>query len=114
MTLVAGKDWRQEEKGMTEDEMDGSINSMNMSLRKVHEMLKDKEAWHAAVHGFTEPDTTGWFYNNSFESVKWRWKSVSCVWLMPWAKVHGILQARIMEWVDFPFSGGSSQPRDQT
>ena len=59
MTLVAGKDWRQEEKGMTEDEMDGSINSMNMSLRKVHEMLKDKEAWHAAVHGFTEPDTTG-------------------------------------------------------
>ena len=28
--------------------------------------------------------------------------------------VHGILQARILEWVAFPFSGGSSQPRDQT
>ena len=28
--------------------------------------------------------------------------------------VHGILQARILEWVDFPFSRGSSQPRDQT
>ena len=28
--------------------------------------------------------------------------------------VHGILQARIMEWVAFPFSRGSSQPRDQT
>ena len=26
--------------------------------------------------------------------------------------VHGILQARILEWVDFPFSRGSSQPRD--
>ena len=28
--------------------------------------------------------------------------------------VHGILQARILEWVDFPFSRGSSQPRDGT
>ena len=28
--------------------------------------------------------------------------------------VHGILQARIVEWVVFPFSRGSSQPRDQT
>ena len=28
--------------------------------------------------------------------------------------VHGILQVRILEWVAFPFSGGSSQPRDQT
>ena len=28
--------------------------------------------------------------------------------------VHGILQARIVEWVAFPFTGGSSQPRDRT
>ena len=28
--------------------------------------------------------------------------------------VHGILQARILEWVAFPFSRGSAQPRDQT
>ena len=28
--------------------------------------------------------------------------------------VHGIVQARIMDWVAFPFSGGSSQPRDRT
>ena len=28
--------------------------------------------------------------------------------------VHGILQARILEWVAFPFSRGSSQSRDQT
>ena len=28
--------------------------------------------------------------------------------------MHGILQARILEWVAFPFSRGSSQPRDQT
>ena len=28
--------------------------------------------------------------------------------------VHGILQARILEWVTFPFSSGSSKPRDRT
>ena len=33
---------------------------------------------------------------------------------MPGSYVHGILQARIMEWVAIPFSTGSSQPRDGT
>ena len=44
------------------------------------------------------------------------WKSLSCVWLcdpMDYT-AHGILQARILEWVAFPLSRGSSQPRDQT
>ena len=46
----------------------------------------------------------------------WKWKSLSHVQLSvtPWTVVHGILQARILEWVAFPFSRGSSQPRYQT
>ena len=32
----------------------------------------------------------------------------------PGSSVHGIFQARILEWVAIPFSGGSSRPRDQT
>ena len=32
----------------------------------------------------------------------------------PASSVHGIFQGRILEWVTIPFSGGSSQPRDQT
>ena len=32
----------------------------------------------------------------------------------PGSSVHGILQARILEWVAMPFSRGSSQPRDRT
>ena len=33
---------------------------------------------------------------------------------LPGSSIHGILQARILEWVAIPFSRGSSQPRDQT
>ena len=46
-----------------------------------------------------------------YDSESEKWKSLSCVRLYT---IHVILQAKILEWVAFPFSKGSSQSRDQT
>ena len=40
-----------EEKGTTEDEMDGITNSIDMSLSELREMVMNREAWLAAIHG---------------------------------------------------------------
>ena len=95
----AEKDWRQEEKGTTEDEM---------------------VEWHHQFNGHEFEQTPGvgngqgglvfcspWCCKESNTSEQLHWIELNY-------KVHGNLQARILGWVAFPFSRGFPQPRDQT
>ena len=57
--LDAGKNWKQKEKGTTEDEMVrySITDSMNVNLSTLREIMKDREAWSVAVHGVTKSQT---------------------------------------------------------
>ena len=58
---------------------DGIIDSMNMSLSKPPDIVKDKEAWHAAVHGVAELDMTE-LVNNSASRIQ-SLSLLSCLWM---------------------------------
>ena len=49
--------------------MDGITDSMDMSLSNLWEMVKDREAWRAAVHGVTEADMAWQLKSNIAEMI---------------------------------------------
>ena len=53
----AGRDWGQEEKGTTEDGMAGWHHQQDMSLSKLRELVIDREAWRAEIHGVAKSQT---------------------------------------------------------
>ena len=58
-TLMLGKtEGRRRREQQRMMYLDGIINSMDMSLSKLQEIVKDRKAWHAAIHGVTETDMT--------------------------------------------------------
>ena len=80
--------------------LDGITDLMKMSLSKLQELVMDKEAWCAAVHGVAESDTT--------QRLK---KFIMYTIQIFLHTVHGVLKARILKWFAIPFSSGPHRVR---
>ena len=114
-----GKDWRWEEKGMTEGEMigrhywlDGHEFEQALGVGDRQGSLVCCSLWDGKESDMTE--CLNWTEHNSACMLSQVQLFNPMGHSLPGSSVHWISQARIMEWVAISFSRGFSQPRDET
>ena len=107
----AGKDWRREEKGMTEDEMVGWHHQLHgHEFEQALGIVKDREAWRAAAYGVTKNRTRPRDWTTTIHWLLLLLGNNSCLsWCAHWTTIEFCFSLEITKWTCTSASVNTSQ-----